>query len=134
MQKCNACGGTYEPVSADGVPYFHVCPPSSVADVRAAIKAGHSPLTPGQTKQLAAFDAIPPPHPTPPDYVPPGDVYLQSINVARPQARNENIDPVKWRAAKKDAAGNLDPSVPPDAIIASVGAGTAPVDDAAVQS
>ena len=25
--KCNACGGTYEPIQADGSRYFHACPP-----------------------------------------------------------------------------------------------------------
>lgn len=27
MNRCLSCGGTYDPISADGVPYFHVCPP-----------------------------------------------------------------------------------------------------------
>ena len=27
LMKCNSCGGEYQDVSADGVPYFHSCPP-----------------------------------------------------------------------------------------------------------
>lgn len=26
MKRCNTCKGTYRELSADGVPYFHVCP------------------------------------------------------------------------------------------------------------
>lgn len=25
--KCNSCGGTYSPIQADGLQYFHTCPP-----------------------------------------------------------------------------------------------------------
>ena len=27
MKLCQACSGTYEPIGADGVRYFHTCPP-----------------------------------------------------------------------------------------------------------
>ena len=40
MVKCVTCGGVYEPVLADGLRYFHVCPPLSVAELAAAVQAG----------------------------------------------------------------------------------------------
>jgi hypothetical protein len=27
MRQCNACGGVYAPIQADGTEYYHVCPP-----------------------------------------------------------------------------------------------------------
>jgi hypothetical protein len=27
MRKCNACGGVYAPIQADGTAYYHACPP-----------------------------------------------------------------------------------------------------------
>lgn len=32
--KCNACGGEYDDVQADGVRYFHVCPPLQLVRVK----------------------------------------------------------------------------------------------------
>lgn len=29
MLKCKTCGGTYEPVTGDGVRYYHACPPET---------------------------------------------------------------------------------------------------------
>ena len=49
MLKCIACGGTYHPVQADGVRYFHVCPPPTRDQVAAAIKAGQIGYPPGTT-------------------------------------------------------------------------------------
>jgi hypothetical protein len=33
MKQCLSCQGTYEPLSADGVPYFHVCSPITAVRV-----------------------------------------------------------------------------------------------------
>jgi len=40
MLKCNACGGTYQPVQPDGTQYFHVCPPLSAPELAAKVAAG----------------------------------------------------------------------------------------------
>jgi len=40
MQQCRSCGGTYEPIQADGSLYFHACPPLSGAELKAAVDAG----------------------------------------------------------------------------------------------
>jgi hypothetical protein len=44
-RKCKACKGTYNPKQADGVAYFHACPPLSEAEAKgtpaeAVLKAG----------------------------------------------------------------------------------------------
>lgn len=39
-RQCMGCGGVYAPVQPDGTRYFHVCPPISDADVRAALGLG----------------------------------------------------------------------------------------------
>jgi hypothetical protein len=47
MLKCNACGGLYRPVQADGSTYLHVCSPPSRDQVAAAIKEGRLGYPPG---------------------------------------------------------------------------------------
>ena len=49
MVQCNTCGGTYEPVQADGMRYFHVCPPLSAPELQAAVDAGKVELPKGET-------------------------------------------------------------------------------------
>lgn len=49
MVKCNSCGGTYEPVLADGMQYFHACPPLSAPELQAAVDAGDVELPKGET-------------------------------------------------------------------------------------
>ena len=33
-KQCNECHGTYEDIGRDGVPYFHVCPPITLVQVK----------------------------------------------------------------------------------------------------
>lgn len=40
MWECRSCGGTYQPIGADGVRYFHSCPPLSRHEFEAAVHAG----------------------------------------------------------------------------------------------
>lgn len=56
MNKCNSCGGVYAPVLADGLTYFHACPPLSDAEVKVALAlpADDAVLTKAQKDQLAA--------------------------------------------------------------------------------
>lgn len=53
MLKCNACGGVYDPLPADGLRYFHACPPLSVIELTAAVDAGKVQLPPQETPELA---------------------------------------------------------------------------------
>lgn len=40
MEQCTACKGTYEKTTADGMQYFHRCPPLSAVELAAAVTAG----------------------------------------------------------------------------------------------
>lgn len=53
MIQCNSCGGTYQPVQADGMQYFHRCPPLSLAELTAAVAAGKVTLSNGETVDIA---------------------------------------------------------------------------------
>jgi len=123
MQTCNACGGTYEAVGSDGLRYFHACPPLSPREIRAAIAAGASPLTPAQAAVLAKVDKLPAPTDAKPGDAAPGDTYLSSLSITRPQHRDENLDPAKIADARDKKTGQLPDNLPADALIKSVGAG-----------
>jgi len=58
MVKCNACGGTYEPVLPDGMEYFHKCPPLSVVELAAAVAAGKVQLPALETPDVAVTRRI----------------------------------------------------------------------------
>lgn len=51
--QCRSCGGIYESVQADGILYFHACPPLSAAEVDRAVKDGRVTLPPGETPEEA---------------------------------------------------------------------------------
>ena len=121
--ECQSCHGTYDTLSADQVPYYHACPPLSVVEIRAAIAAGPSPLSKAQAAALATADALPIPQVNNAPGVPPGDAYLATLTLERPNKRDENIDPGKVKAAPKDAFGNVAPDVLDTQIMKSVGAG-----------
>lgn len=87
MLKCNACGGTYEPVQADGSLYFHACPPLSDPEVGKALglSLDSSTWTAPQKAAVAAAARV------------------------RPNARDENLvqtsDPTKPATMKAIGAG-----------------------------
>lgn len=54
MVQCKSCGGVYSPTQTDGTSYFHRCPPLSVVELAAAVKAGKVTLPNGET----ADDAV----------------------------------------------------------------------------
>lgn len=102
MVKCLSCGAVYDPVLADGMLYFHACPPFSTHELRAAIAAGTVRLT---ATQQAALDAA---LQRDQDKLPlPGtesqaDQVFASFVVQRPGHRDENIDAEKAKAARED--------------------------------
>ena len=49
MVECQSCGGRYEPIQADGMEYYHRCPPLSAADLEQAVKDGRVELPEGET-------------------------------------------------------------------------------------
>lgn len=85
--QCVACGGTYDDVQADGLRYFHVCPPLSSTELAAAVKAGRVELPAGETAEDAVARRV----------------------YQRAGARDENViandDPRQPAKAKSDGKG-----------------------------
>jgi hypothetical protein len=52
-RRCNACNGEYEDIGLDNMPYFHACPPVTVARVT---RAGRSQTVP--VSDVRATDQI----------------------------------------------------------------------------
>lgn len=40
MLQCQTCFGTYAPIGADGIAYYHACPPLSQPEIQLAIVRG----------------------------------------------------------------------------------------------
>lgn len=53
MVECQTCGGTYEPILADGTQYFHACPPLAAWELQQAVDAGDVELPKGETVEDA---------------------------------------------------------------------------------
>jgi hypothetical protein len=129
MVQCKACGGTYAPVLADGMLYFHVCPPLSVPELHAALAAKTLALNPSaqaRYDQAVADDVATPPAKGAPTRV---DQFLATLVVTRPNARNENVTqhPTKpdETIAISEGAGVLElppADAPPAATVTSDGA------------
>ena len=91
MVTCKACSGTYEPIGADGIRYFHTCPPLTVVTVEregAAVTVSLIDLLDsdlrtvrrdGKSQKVAKPDLLP------------GDVIEGYAQIARPGHRDENI-------------------------------------------
>lgn len=58
MVQCKTCGGTYAPTLADGLQYFHRCPPLSAAELTAAVAAGKVVLPLGETPDVAILRRV----------------------------------------------------------------------------
>jgi hypothetical protein len=108
MLKCVSCGATYEPVLADGMLYFHRCPPLSAPELAAAIAAGKIVLPVDPKTSLPE---------TP-------DVAVTRRTYERAQLRDENIKGPAPRAdlpAPIKSAGkgvqDLGPSVSPPVVV-----------------
>lgn len=89
--RCLTCHGEYDSMLADGTRYFHACPPLSVPELKAALDADALTLTVRQ--QRAIDEALRADHAAPPL---PGslsnlDRVLQTLRIARVNARNENV-------------------------------------------
>lgn len=102
MVKCESCGGVYEPVQPDGMPYFHACPPLALHELRRAIVDGTVQLSRFDLLRLrearqADVDSPPAPGETSRE-----DAVLETLIVERPNRRDENvtgeIDPVTKRS------------------------------------
>jgi hypothetical protein len=91
MVKCNACGGTYEPILADKTQYFHACPPLSGAELRDQLAKKAIQLSPAQQKQLDDATAADKSNPVPDGERTRAELALAMIVVERPNRRDENV-------------------------------------------
>jgi hypothetical protein len=112
MVTCNACGGRYEPVQADGTQYFHACPPLSVHELRDGVDAGTVVLSDVDQKRLASARKLDATNPPDNNHATAEAIFFASLTVPRPGARDENL--VSTREKDKGA-------------MKAAGAGVAPV-------
>jgi hypothetical protein len=63
-RRCNACGGEYFPVQADGIEYYHVCPPKPDDVVAGELGLPKDPAdwSPADRARFAAADRRIPGH------------------------------------------------------------------------
>lgn len=120
--QCQACGGIYEALLEDGTRYFHACSPLSVPEMTAALAAGTLVLPTREAARYAAAQQLDTSKPVPKDNATRADLVLGSLTIARPNARNENVDPVKVLEAR-EPDGKLRPGKTADDVMKSVGAG-----------
>lgn len=122
MKKCNTCGGTYRDVLADGLLYFHHCPPLTVAELQTGLTNKTITFGPVVAAQLAAAGLADTNNPVPagsPTHV---QQLLATLHVDRPNFRDENLpdtDPDSHGKRKSDGGGVTDlpdPKIPPGAV------------------
>jgi hypothetical protein len=101
MRSCRSCRGTYQPVGADGVRYFHVCPPLAIHELQAARAARTLVLSRAQQRQLNAADAADRATPPAPGELARVDQVLGTFVIERVNHRDENVT---WAAAPGEAA------------------------------
>lgn len=119
--RCNACGGTYTPVQADGMQYFHVCPP--VEAVRVQQADGAIVIVPKRTRRVDTTDEKTGATITTIEYELPAGVtgtVIGDVALERGGARNENPHPTD-----RDRAGK--------APMIAEGAGVTPIAAAPVE-
>lgn len=122
MVKCNACGGVFEPVTPDGLRYFHTCPPIvGVAVTRGGV-AQTVPLSDlrdtdsvtilraGKSSIIAKSAMLE------------TDARIGDVALPRPNARDENTDPAKAEALNDDRGARIK-GTPDEAVMKSPGAG-----------
>lgn len=89
--ECQSCGGTYDSISGDGVPYFHVCSPLSNAEKRALLASGGLVLRPDLQKQFQAAETADAAATAAGTAATNVDALLMAITIERPNKRDENI-------------------------------------------
>ena len=108
MVQCKACGATYEPIGADGVRYFHACPPLTKRRVQRAGVWQDVPLDQVQPSDTVTVVRAGAPVPVLVSAIAKDDVIAGDTTAPRPGARDENVvqvDITKPGVAKADGAG-----------------------------
>ena len=90
LKRCNTCGGEYEDRGADGMLYFHVCPPITRVRVKRDGEAQTVDLADLRDTDLVRVLRNNEPIETLHREIQPGDQRLGDVTRERPQARDEN--------------------------------------------
>ena len=93
-KQCNSCRGIYDDVSADGVPYAHVCAPITFVAIERDGAAQAVPLTELQPTDVIVVKRGDRAIELPAADVAPDDVRLGDEARERPNKRDENPAPV----------------------------------------
>jgi hypothetical protein len=93
MVRCLTCGGTYEPTTADGMQYFHACPPLGLSELRDALRDNTVQLSRVDRQRLRAAREADQAEPMPADQPTREALVLETLVVERPNKRDENIRP-----------------------------------------
>lgn len=94
-KQCLTCRGVYEPQTADGLEYYHACPPVllvAVTRAGAPLEVFSTDVQPTDTINVLRAGAVVPALVA---ALEAGDQRLGDRLVPRPDARDENIDPAK---------------------------------------
>src|SRR2546425_512952 len=108
MVRCNACGGTYEPMLGDGTRYFHACPPVTRRHVQRAGVWQDVPLDQVQPTDTVTVLRAGASVPVLVSAIAKDDAIVGDTTAPRPGARDENVvqvDLTKPGIAKADGAG-----------------------------
>lgn len=97
MVKCLSCGGTYEPIQADGTTYFHACPPLAVHEIRRGLGDGTVQLPRATLQRLRAAENSDAQAPPPAGELSQVDQVLGALVIERPERRDENVVPTSDR-------------------------------------
>lgn len=117
MVECQTCGGRYEPVLADGLQYFHACPPLAVHEIKARLDDGTLRLSRADAARLQAAQDADRADPPEVDADSRADGFLRTLTIERPEKRDENVRPGaadKRPADRIKAAGRGVVDVPAD--------------------
>jgi antitoxin (DNA-binding transcriptional repressor) of toxin-antitoxin stability system len=93
MVKCLSCGGTYEPIGADGLRYYHACPPVTRRHVVRAGAPLDVPLDEVQPTDTVTVLRAGAPVAVLVSALTKDDTIVGDTQAPRPNARDENIAP-----------------------------------------
>jgi hypothetical protein len=120
--RCKTCGGEFDDTGADGMAYYHVCPPLSIGEMKDALAQQALPLTARQVKALQDARAADDVFGSKEGETSRADALLATFVFERPRARNENVDLAKAKSVLDDK-GRRKPGVTDEDLVRAPGAG-----------
>jgi hypothetical protein len=113
MVECITCGGVYEPIQ-DGYEYYHVCPALTAREIADGLQAGTVQLGRADRRRFDEARELDRLSPVAEGEVPRARRVLESLNIERPNRRDENVtsemDPTTKRRRIKAEGGGIRPA------------------------